>query len=528
MNLKQLVVLIIILFPYLSKAQTKSSTPNNGFKCGVSVEAGALIKQRLMDNRSKFTRQEVQDLMNKRTTTYIPLSIHNVAADAAGTGRISEQVIFGFLCGLNALYADQDVQFYIHNQIYNRVSNAIHINASTNTARNHMLNFRVAGTLNLIVGASSQNQAASWYDPGGDFVFLLHAQLSNEAKTEAHEIGHFFTLNHTFYGWEGIDATTYNGQNVPATVGSGWSAQATETAPRTGSQANCATAADGFCDTPADYFSDRLSCPYTPQMFDRYGNTIDPDESNIMSYALDACVTNFTTDQKAAIAADIAARSWVSGSPTSTVDVTATASAVSPANATQLGSITNSTVHLDWTDVPGATWYYVEVYGTSIPGIWLPNLNNVIYKGLVYSANSHFDLPTTNLVAGAHYVWRVKGLNAVSTCGPVSTYSRFEAVTSITTDIQDLPIEKQMTLTVNSNPITTSFIPLSIYSAEDVVGSIRIYGMDGREALTLAKQSISQGESLIQLPAEDLANGMYVAVLVTERGQLQQKLIIQR
>ena len=52
--------------------------------------------------------------------------------------------------------------------------------------------------------------------------------------------------------------------------------------------------------------------------------------------------------------------------------------------------------------------------------------------------------------------------------------------------------------------------------------------MDGREALSLTKQNIPQGESLLQLPAEDLSNGMYVAVLFTDRGQLQQKLIIQR
>jgi len=522
MNLKQLVLLIIVLFPYLSNAQT-----NNVPKCGISPEAGDLIMQRLMDNRNQFTKKEVEDLMNKRTITYIPLSIHNVAADNAGTGRISEHAIFGFLCGLNDLYADQDVQFYIHNQIYNRVSNFIYINASTTSARNDMLGFRVAGTLNLIVGASSQNQVASWYDPSGDFVFLLHAQITSEAKTEAHEIGHFFTLNHTFRGWENIDATIYNGQNVPTTVGSGWNARATEAAPRTGSQKNCETAADGFCDTPADFFSGRLNCPYNPQMFDRYGNTIDPDETNIMCYAFDQCVTNFTTEQKTAIAMDIAVRSWVSGGPASTADVTGTPTVVSPVNTGQLGSINNSTVRLDWSDVTGATWYFLEVYGTNLPGIWLPNTNNVIYKGMVMG-NSHFDLPTNNLVAGAHYVWKVKAMNATSTCAPISSFSRFEAVTSITTDIQDLPIEKQMTLTVNSNPITTSYIPLSIYSAEDVIGSIKIYGMDGREALTLAKQSIAQGESLLQLPAEDLANGMYVAVLMTDRGQLQQKLIIQR
>ena len=52
--------------------------------------------------------------------------------------------------------------------------------------------------------------------------------------------------------------------------------------------------------------------------------------------------------------------------------------------------------------------------------------------------------------------------------------------------------------------------------------------MDGREVLALNKKIISQGHSLVQIPAGHLPNGMYTAVLITDRGQLQQKLIIQK
>lgn len=522
MNLKQLVVLLTVLIPYLSIAQNNTQTP---FKCGVSAQAGAVIKQRLMDNRNKFTKQEVKNLMTNRTTTYIPVSIHNVAGDVNGLGKTSEITIMNFLCGLNALYADQDVQFFIHGQIHNRVSNFIYNDAGTSTSRSYMMSYRIPNTLNLIIGASTQNPRASWYDTQGDFVFLLQQMLTPEAKTEAHEIGHFFTLNHTFYGWESVNATTYNNQNVPAYIG--WGSQ-TEAAARTGNQANCQYAADGFCDTPADYFSDRTPCPYNPQMKDRYGNAIDPDESNMMSYAYDNCVTSFSTEQKTAIAMDIAARNWVTNTPASTADVTGIPTAVSPVSNGQLGSINSPTVRLEWSPVAGATWYYLEVYGTMIPGLWLVNTNDALFKGIVYSSNPYYDLSTSNLVAGSQYAWRVKALNSASTCAGISTYHKFEAVTSVATSIKDLPIEQQMKLTINSNPVTGTSIPVSIYSAEEVVGSIRIYSMDGREALALNKQVLNEGESLIQLPAEQLANGMYVAVLTTDRGQLQQKLIIQR
>jgi hypothetical protein len=264
MNLKKLVLTLTFLVPIFAFGQTTS--PNNHIKCGISAETAALIKERLMENRRNFSTQEVLDLTSGRTITYIPVSFHNVAENAAGNGKTSEATILSFLCGLNALYADQDVQFFIHNAIYNRISTFIYNNASSSTSRNQMLSYRVSNTLNLIIGSSINNQVASWYDGQGDFVFLLQSMLTAEAVTEGHEIGHFFTLPHTFYDWEDQTATTlYPSGIIPpsCTVPHPWFGSFTpERVPRTGPRANCTTAADGFCDTPADYFSDRLNCPF--------------------------------------------------------------------------------------------------------------------------------------------------------------------------------------------------------------------------------------------------------------------------
>lgn len=529
MSLKKLALFVTLFVPFLLNAQVTTPSPNDAFKCGISEQAAALIKQRLMSNRQLFTRQEVSDLMTNRVTTYVPVTIHNVAANSSGLGKTSEQTILAFLCGLNAIYADQDVQFFMHGPIRNRVSNNIYTNAGTSTSRNQMLSYRVANTLNLIIGASTSNPTASWYDPSGDFVFLLQQMLTSAAKTEAHEIGHFFTLPHTFYGWESNTVnTTYPSGILPScTISGGWFGHTPERVARTGPRANCQTAADGFCDTPADYFSDRLNCPF-PAFADCDSVPLNPDESNIMSYAYDACVNTFSTEQETAIAMDIASRTWVTNTPPTTTEVTGMAAPVSPLSGAQLGDINNATVMLEWTPVTGATMYYLEVYGTQFPGLWLPNTNDPIYKGIVYSSTPRFNLSTANLVAGSRYAWRIKAFNSLSTCGPFFAYANFEATTGVTTGIKDLPIEKQMSFSANSNPITTSTITFSVYSAEDVVGSIRIYGIDGREVLNLTKQELNAGDSMIQLPADRLENGVYVAVLITERGQLQQKIIIQR
>ena len=526
MNSKKLVLLLCLIFPYFSHAQHNHSQ-HNPVNCSVSKEAGALIKARLMQNRQLFDTKEVEDLVNKRTITYLPLSIHNVSGDASGTGKTPEATILAFLCGLNAFYADQNIQFYIHNSIINRVNTYIYNNAGSNTSANYMVSYKVAGTINLYLSASINNAGSSWYSPQGDYIMLQKNMLTAAAKTESHEIGHFFTLNHTFYGWEGIDAEAdYSGQNVPNNIGSGWSAFTPEKVPRSGSQSNCNQAADGFCDTEADYYSARTNCPYNPTMKDPNGYSLDPDESNIMSYASDNCVTQFSTEQKTAIAVDIAARNWVNSSPNGTADVTGLTTPVSPLAGALLGPITNSTVRIEWDPVPNATMYYLEVFGTYFFGA--VNTSTVIFKGVVYGGNAFYNLPTTDLVSGAKYGWRIKAFNATSTCAGYSPYYLFEASGAVTTSVEDLPIEKQMQFEVKENPVSSSFIPFSVYAATDVIGSIRLYSMEGKEVVSFTKQEFKQGQSIIQLPTDNLTNGVYVAVLSTSRGTLQQKVVISR
>ena len=498
------------------------------YECGVTKEVDALIKQRMMDNRQLYSRQEVDDLMNNRTITYIPVSFHSVS-NSAGEGAASEKEIFAFLCGLNGLYANQDIQFFIYNQINFRTSNSIDTDAGSNASANAMNNWSVSGTLNITIGRSQNNPTSSWYSGFGDYIFLLKQMMSPQAKTEAHEIGHFFTLPHTFYGWEGTDAEAdYGGQSVPSTIGGGWSSFSPEAVPRTGAQANCNAAGDGFCGTEADYYSDRTACPYIVTVKDPFGNALNPDESNIMSYASDACVNTFSTDQQAAIAIDVAQRSWVSNTPNGTTDLAAAAapSPLSPVNNGLLGSVSNSTVRLEWT--AGAPWYYIEVYGTIIPNVWVPDVNDVIYRGYQYNGNNYFDLPTTNMQAGKHYAWRITPISNYSTCATPSPYYKFEATASQTTDIKDLPIEKQMAFDVVSNPVSSSYIPLTVYTAEEMIASVRIYSTDGREVIAVTKELFPQGESVVQLPASELANGIYIAVLATDRGNLQQKFVVQR
>ena len=67
--------------------------------------------------------------------------------------------------------------------------------------------------------------------------------------------------------------------------------------------------------------------------------------------------------------------------------------AVSPANNAPLGSISNATVRLDWTPMTGATWYYVEVYGTFLPGVWAVNINDIDVKPDLITLQTNSQIP---------------------------------------------------------------------------------------------------------------------------------------
>ena len=87
-------------------------------------------------------------------------------------GAATEKEIFAFLCGLNTLYADQNVQFFIHNQIHFRQSDAIDSDASSVASETTMSNWQIPGTINITIGRSINNQWASWYSYS-DYIFLL-------------------------------------------------------------------------------------------------------------------------------------------------------------------------------------------------------------------------------------------------------------------------------------------------------------------------------------------------------------------
>ncbi len=102
----------------------------------------------------------------------------------------------------------------------------------------------------------------------------------------SHEMGHCLGLFHT----------------NECTGGGGHAGCASENVARTGGNANCSTAGDYLCDTPADHdmkFSvDAETCTWDSIVHDPFGYLFNPDETNIMGRTNPVCMQGFSPGQR--------------------------------------------------------------------------------------------------------------------------------------------------------------------------------------------------------------------------------------
>ena len=201
------------------------------------------------------------------------------------------------------------------------------------------------------------------------------------SPTIPHELGHNMNLGHTFDNTEDGPNGTF-AENVA----------------RTGSQANCATAGDGFCDTTADPRGGTSNCAYTGNATDRFGVPYDPPIDNIMSY-YGFCTDVFSPEQLAMMDATRQLRSNYNF-----VDLSCTGDLVTLPTDLE-ATRTGSTVTITWTDVANnETGYLVERATVDDPGAFI-----TVEDGGVGPNAEVFVDPTA--LAGVDYIYRLRPLN---------------------------------------------------------------------------------------------------------------------
>lgn len=383
MNFFKLAILSMAL-PSLSYAQNDAVN-----FCG-TTEVDPWLKH-YFENRSVYATESAD-------TIFVPLTIHILGNDD-GQGYYPIHTLYESLCTLNEDFSASGIQFYIQEPI-NYINRSVwYDHPSFGAGIDMMQANNVYGTANCYFVANPAGNCG-YYASRGNAIALSKGCSDPSDHTWAHELGHFFSLPHTFVGWEGVrweqgkSAKDYEGdvrRSIETVDGS-----------------NCSSAADGFCDTPPDYLSYRWNCngnqTSNEVMIDPDSVKFQSDGSLFMSYANDACMNRFSFEQNEAMKANInfqRSELITNSFPSAILPVTA------PQNPfpTDTLLVNPDNAFASWDIVDGASHYIIELSR-------LPNFGYILARERIES--NFYNFP--ELIPGIRYYWRVKAVNSNSFC----------------------------------------------------------------------------------------------------------------
>ncbi|MEO0044630.1 MAG: hypothetical protein RL329_4079 [Bacteroidota bacterium] len=527
----------------------EASAQSNG--CGTTSEDFKVLVKQLEQNKDDFKRGLVAV---RGPITYVPINFWLVAK-ANGTGRVSEAKVLELLCAINKKYLEMDIQFYLANGnffylnndvIYdtpagtngaNFISNEIY--TRNNGARHNALNIFLTNNANsesnvgvTVLGYYSNrslNSEPAYYN---DWVVIIKSQVSAaRASTAEHEIGHFFSLLHPFYGWDnpviynpnGTVQLDYRTSQPCVSAAAPDGVNQTERVSR-GADKNCDVSGDRLCDTPADInlgLGWNANCTYNGASKDPLCVGYDPDETNMMGY-FDNCESTFSPLQKAMVRADLlnnAKRAYLRPNLTPNIAAIATLPTI-------IAPITGTTTthsnfaRLDWSDVPGATAYLVEV----------SKFNNfsadIAKRAVVFS--SKFDL-WEQTIAGflipgqsVSVYWRVTPFSNFQVCSAPSIVGNF--TTGTTVGVHE--IEHVSNFTIAPNPVAAGqSMNIQLYTDESFNAQVKIYNVTG-QLLQNQAMNFEIGPNSRPLRIGNWGKGVYLLTIESDKGVLNKKIVL--
>jgi hypothetical protein len=510
----------MILSLYLGLMSAGMLQAQSNGVCGNGADQQAL-QERLQANL--LTSEQSAGVSDRSVVKYVPIHFHLVG-DANGAGRLREGRVLEQLCDLNEAFANQDIQFYFNpHPTYGLFDKSISNNNVYNqqTSTFTMQTRRHANALNVYVVnlAESGNNTGTgvtlaYYSIPNDWVVSRKDEINgNNNGTLPHEIGHFFSLMHTFYGWEEnpFDPTDAGWPIAPVISPGG-----VPTERQNGS--NCTTAADMICDTPPDYNFGLLQsncAPYTGGAKDPLGTLVDPMENNFLGY-FQGCGANyvFTPLQAGAILSDLNSpqRNYLDNNynpPALTINTPAN-TLVSPAAA----AVTTyyDEVLLDWNNVVGATYYLLEIDVSS-------TFNTPLVQTYVLTETSFL---ATNLQANKTYQWRIRPFNEYYTCAAPAASSFKTSLLSATKQIENLNAWQ-----IAPNPVQAGqSVQIMLDAADAITADVQLLDASGRLVKQMNQQFIPAGSSNIEMSLQGVQNGLYLLVLQGEKGRDVRKLSV--
>ena len=496
-----------------------------GHWCGTSFDAQQSNLEAYLSKSDEIFNANV---IRSGAVTYLPVKFHLMSA----TGRVGEievEYVFRQLCRLNTDYESVDIQFYlkdgIQGGILRRSDDRVWMDPSTAVSRivlRGMVNAN-RDAVNIIVNNSAESGngqpgiTLGYWTPTDDYLVVRKSEVQQATSTLTHELGHFLGLVHTAYGWE---LTEYNCNNpTPINIQYRGALVPVEYVSRskfTNGQLNCRIAADGLCDTQADYnlgFGYSGPCsPYVGCAKDPDGVDLTPSTENFMSYFTD-CLSTYTTEQQSVMLANIAsaARNYIRSTyvPDLT-ELNERTVLISPEN--------NETtpyydeVDLEWEATTGAQAYIVEVDRT-------PNFSTGLFQELVVGATS---ATVTDLLPGKVYYWRVTPVAEYHNCPPTARANKF-TTSSVMTASDDITGVENWTIFPNP-AFADDRIGMAMEISEDMLLEIDIHNVAGVQVFS-SSMTAQQGRTVRDLNVS-LKSGLYF-VRIEHKGQFAvRKLIV--
>ncbi len=500
---------ILFVFLTISALFTIDVAAQNGF-CGTSIEDQIIIKERMMQNRANAALSA----QVRTGVMWVPIQFH-LLEDNDGGNRVDVMKVFDMLCALNEDYLDQDIQFFMKDGLNFIQNSSVNADPNHSTAPAIMVGAKVFSAINIYIVKdipnSTPGSTLGFYSPQFDWLVLKRSQVSAAAvETLTHELGHFFTLAHPFFGWDGqYWEEAIHGNPAPISSPAGILTEKMD-------GSNCEIAADGFCDTKPNYGLGFgwPNCNYNGNCEDPNGELLAPgvQENNFMAYFI-GCASEFTPEQKAAISADLNARTSLH----TTLDPDITAFTDSPTQNSPINGEETplyNVVGFDWEPVGGATSYVVEVDRT--PTFSFNPSVKFVSGGTYIEFEDVFDPNKT-------YYWRVKAIKEGNVCGEVLSTSFKTGTVTGTQDIKEI-----LNHTISPNPITSGeLLNINIETNEAFDALINVYNLSGQK-LKEVNTTFNLGTTNHELSVSDLSEGMYIISIESENGVLTEKVVVTR
>src|SRR6056297_1537826 len=435
---------------------------------------------------------------------FVKMKVH-IVGDDNGEGYYPLADLLRSYCKLNQDMATAGIIMELDPDI-NYIASSIYNTHDFPTGAQMMSQYNESGMVNCYIVADPAGNCG-YYSPSTDGVALSKNCLGPVAATWAHELGHFFSLPHTFSGWEGI---TYEyGEQAPDRVGN--RNRLVEYA----DSSNCNVSGDGLCDTKADYLSFRWGCAggLSP------GDLVDPtsavfraEGANIMSYSRGNCPVIFSEEQIDAMNFDITRGRLNHISQNEIPDpINFDPETFEPVDGFDEEPLQFDDATIRWESIEGADEYIVEL--TQVKFISTP---------------PDFEFRTTDtmlkldfLELDVYYDWEVYPFHNADGCSPGSGKNRFLA-TQLSSN--ESPIN-QYTLTLYPIPVRTGTqIQVSFFSKNGGEMDWELLDAQGK-IITGAQVNNRPGNNNFDILAP-VHSGLYFLRLITAGESTTKKVIV--